>query len=221
MEIILLIEKIIFRSLKTRHIQITCFISLMANPGVNISVLADDSNKDEPVIAGLIIDDRSSNDLNSNLDTQWRLVTDQVMGGVSNGQLILDRYKDKNCLHLRGAVSTKNNGGFVQMTLDLTHDKRFDASAYTGVELVVAGNNEVYNIHLRTTDLWLPWQSYRSSFNATTDWQTIRIPFAALTAYKTTQKFREDRLKRIGLLGIGRDFEADLCLASIRLYTAE
>jgi len=186
-----------------------------------MSVFADESNKDEPVVANLIIDDRSSDDLHSNLGSPWRLVTDQVMGGVSNGQLTLDSYHDRNCLRMRGAVSTENNGGFVQMVLNLANDKRFDASAYAGIELEVAGNDESYNIHLRTSDLWLPWQSYRASFKALTDWQTIRIPFAELMAYKTTSKFRQDRLKRIGLLGIGRDFQADLCLAAIRFYTAE
>jgi hypothetical protein len=214
-------EMMVFRSLKTRFIQTTFIISLMTNLGANITVLADDSNNDNAVIADLSIDDRSSNDLSSNLGTQWRLVTDQVMGGISDGSLTLDSYNDRNCLRMRGTVSTENNGGFVQMALNLTDEKRFDASAYAGVEIEVAGNNESYNIHLRTSDLWLPWQSYRASFKATTDWQTIRIPFAELTAYKTTSRFRQDKLKRIGLLGIGRDFQADLCLAAISFYAAE
>lgn len=166
----------------------------------------------------LIIDDRTSGNLYSNLGTQWRLVTDQVMGGLSNGDLTLDSYKGRNCLRMRGDVSTGNNGGFVQMALDLTKDESFDASPYAGVELSVSGNNERYNIHFRTTDLWLPWQSYRFSYTATPEWQTIRIPFANLEAYKTTTKFRKDKLKRIDLVGIGRNFQADLCVASIKFY---
>jgi Complex I intermediate-associated protein 30 (CIA30) len=43
----------------------------------------------------LIIDDRSSGNLKSNLGFEWRLVTDQVMGGVSSGQLTLDTYRGK------------------------------------------------------------------------------------------------------------------------------
>lgn len=206
---------------KNRFIQAGLFLGLLISPGANITVLADDSNNNDAVFAGLIIDDRRSGDMTANLGTTWRLVTDQVMGGVSNGNLSLDNYKDRNCLRLRGDVTTENNGGFVQMVLNLTDDKRFDASAYAGVELEVAGNNESYNIHFRTSDLWLPWQSYRASFTATGDWQTIRIPFAELSAYRTTTAFRKDRLKRIGLLGIGRDFQADLCLATVRLYTTE
>jgi hypothetical protein len=69
--------------------------------------------------------------------------------------------------------------------------------------------------------LWLPWQSYRYSFKATPDWRTIRIPFAEVIAYRTMQTFRPDKLERVGLVAIGRDFQADLCLASMRFYRAD
>ena len=169
----------------------------------------------------LIIDDRASDNLSSNIGTQWRMVTDQVMGGVSNGELTLDNYKGKNCLRMQGDVSTDNNGGFVQMALDLTNDETFDASSFAGVEIIVSGNNEHYNVHFRTTDLWLPWQSYRYSFKAASDWETIRIHFADIEAYRTTTKFHKDKLKRIGLVAIGRDFKANLCVASIKFYVPD
>jgi hypothetical protein len=166
----------------------------------------------------LIIDDRSNKDVKSNLGTNWQLVTDGVMGGLSQGQLTLDEYKDKNCLRMRGNVTTENNGGFIQIALSLSDPGDFDASAYTGVEIEVAGNNELYNIHFRTADLWFPWQSYRSSFTAASDWQTYRIAFSELEKYKTHHQFSQDEIKRIGLVAIGREFEADLCLADIRFY---
>ncbi len=119
---------------------------------------------------------------------------------------------------MRGDVSTENNGGFVQMALSLSDQGIFDASGFDGLELEVSGNNEAYNIHLRTAGLWFPWQSYRATFNATPDWQTVRIPFAEFEAYKTSQDLPVDKLRRIGLLAIGRVFQADLCLASIRFY---
>ncbi|WP_244531787.1 CIA30 family protein [Nitrosomonas aestuarii] len=169
----------------------------------------------------LIIDDRTSGNLISSLGTPWRLVTDQVMGGVSSGNLTLDNYKGRDCLRLYGDVSTENNGGFVQIALNLTKDESFDASAYAGIELSVSGNNEQYNVHFRTTDLWLPWQSYRFSFKATPEWQTIRIPFANIEPYRTTTKFHKDKLRRIGLVAIGRAFEADLCVASLKFYVVD
>lgn len=201
------------RTLRT----ILAIILATINPGIIDSVLADTRNN------SLIIDDRTSGNLNSNLGTKWRLVTDNVMGGLSSGKLTLDNIKDKNCIRMQGDVSTKNNGGFVQIILPLldknSDDKPFNASAYTGIEIEVSGNNESYNIHFRTDDLWFPWQSYRFSFKATPDWQTYRIPFSKLEPYKTTNKFSQDEIIRIGLVAIGREFQANLCIASINFYT--
>lgn len=166
----------------------------------------------------LVIDDRAGGSLRASIGTEWRLVTDRVMGGVSEGELALDRYQGRNCLRMRGNVSTANNGGFVQMALPLSDQGDFDATQYTGVELEVAGNNEAYNLHIRTSGLWLPWQSYRAGFRATHDWQTLRFPFSELEPYKTRKKFQQSRLVRIGLVGIGRDFQADLCVAAVKLY---
>ncbi|MDB4575524.1 CIA30 family protein [bacterium] len=166
----------------------------------------------------LVIDDRSNNDVTSNLGTKWQLVTDNVMGGLSSGQLTLDTYKGRKCLRMRGDVTTENNGGFVQIALSLSEQGVFDASGYTGVEIEVAGNNELYNIHFRTDGLWFPWQSYRYSFTAGSDWQTYRIPFSELEKYKTFHSFSQDEIKRIGLVAIGREFQADLCLAAIGFY---
>jgi len=176
-------------------------------------------NAAQPISDHLIIDDRSIDGFKSNLGTRWRLITDDVMGGISRGTLTVDTYKGKNCLRMRGDVSTENNGGFVQMSLPMSDSGEFDASAYTGVELVVAGNDEQYNIHFRTDDLWFPWQSYRASFTVNSEWQTYRIPFASLQRYRTMQSFSADELERIGLVAIGREFQADLCIASIRFFT--
>ncbi len=197
--------------LNIRYILIKLVISISISLGACNIVLAKE----------LIIDDRTSGNLSANLGTQWRLVTDQVMGGVSIGDLTLDNHKGMHCLCLRGDVSTDKNGGFVQIALDLTKDEPLDASAYAGIKLNVFGNNEYYNIHLRTTDLWMPWQSYRFSFKATPDWQIVHVPFADFEAYRTTTKFHKDKLKRIGLVGIGRDFKADLCVASIKFYVED
>jgi hypothetical protein len=149
---------------------------------------------------------------------QWRLVTDGVMGGVSQGRLQPARQGDRECLRLSGDVRTENNGGFVQMALDLSAESALQAESFDGIRLWVAGNDENYNVHLRTADLWLPWQSYRAGFLATPDWQVIELPFDAFTAYKTGSAFRVDRLRRIGIVAIGRAFHADLCVAGVSFY---
>jgi len=56
-----------------------------------------------------------------------------------------------------GDVSLENNGDFVQIALDLAPDSNtFDASAWTGLQLDVFGNDEEYGVHLRTSDLTRP-----------------------------------------------------------------
>lgn len=154
--------------------------------------------------------------LTSPLGTQWRLVSDGVMGGLSQGQLQATHYRGRDSLCLRGVVTTANNGGFIQIALDLPPG--LDASACHGMRLTVAGNNESYNLHLRTADLHRPWQAYRQSFTVTPEWQTLDLPFTALHAYRTQQTFRPECLIRVGLVAIGRDFNAELYLAAAVLY---
>lgn len=166
----------------------------------------------------LIIDDRSSGDYSSALGTRWRLVTDGVMGGVSRGELWVDAVDDRPCLRLRGDVRLENNGGFVQAALDLSDDVPLDASAYSGLVLDVRGNGEQYNLHLRTSAVWLPWQSYRTTFTAEPTWQQVRLPFAGFTPYRIAAELDLKALERIGIVAIGRAFQADLCVAKVSLY---
>lgn len=166
----------------------------------------------------LIIDDRSSGDYHSTLDSAWRLITDDVMGGVSSGQLTLDNIENRACLRLRGDIRLENNGGFVQAAIDLNGNGTFDASAYQGVLLDVYGNGEVYNLHLRTGDVWLPWQSYRTTFRALPGWHSVRLPFADFEGYRITRALDLAHLERIGIVAIGRAFQAELCVATVALY---
>lgn len=182
------------------------------------SLINSTSGGTQVLINQELIDDRSSGALRASGGSEWRLVTDQVMGGRSTGALQPDRRRGQDCLRLSGSVSTANNGGFVQMSLELAAGEHFDASAYNGLLLQVFGNGESYNLHLRTSDLWLPWQSYRASFVAEPKWHEVRMPFAELEPYRTDRRFRPTRMTRIGLVAIGRKFEASLCLGSMRFY---
>ncbi len=165
-----------------------------------------------------IVDDRSLGDRSSPLGTSWRLVTDGVMGGVSQGQLTTETVDGRECLRLRGEVSLDNNGGFVQTMLDLSQEGSFDAAGYSGVEVTVYGNGETYNVHLRTSGLWLPWQSYRASFEATPAWTTLKLPFSEFVRYRTNKTLNLSKLKRLGIVAIGREFNADVCIAGVAFY---
>jgi len=166
----------------------------------------------------LKVDDRSSGDANSSLGTTWRVVADTVMGGVSHGQLVPATVQGRACLHMTGDVSLENNGGFVQASLDLGVDAYLDATRYSGFEIEVLGNAETYNLHLRTADTARVWQSYRASFMALPQWQTLRFPFTDFKPHRLDTPLDLHRLKRIGLVAIGRAFTADLCFARVALY---
>lgn len=150
--------------------------------------------------------------------TGWRLVTDGVMGGVSTGEMRHEERQGRACVCLAGDVSTANNGGFIQIALDLGADLAARAVDYDGVALRVLGNGEAYNLHLRSSDLWLPWQSFRAGFVAAAEWSAVRLPFDGFEPYRTGSTLRPDRLKRIGVVAIGREFAADVCVTDLAFY---
>jgi len=148
----------------------------------------------------------------------WKLVSDQVMGGVSDGKLSHEALQGRMALRLTGHVSTENNGGFLQMARDLGDEVGMDASGYRGLLLDVLGNGEAYNIHLRTADVTRPWQSYRASFTAPDTWTTLKLPFADFTAHRITSPLDLKSLRRLGIVAIGKSFYADIALSELRLY---
>ena len=167
----------------------------------------------------MLIHDFSNRSMMSHLGTEWRAVSDRVMGGVSTPEIAFDEIDGRVCLRLTGNVRLENDGGFIQASLDLAPaDGTLDASGYRGVRLTVSGNGERYSIHLRTPDNVRPWQSYRAHFVATPDWQTVDLPFSAFTPHRLDADLDLTRLRRLGLVAIGRAFSADLAIAEIAFY---
>jgi hypothetical protein len=166
-----------------------------------------------------LIDDRSSHGSRATIGTSWALLTDTVMGGVSRGRLEETTIDDRRALRMTGLVRLENDGGFIQMALDLAPDGGpVDASAWTGIELDLQGNGEAYGLHLRTTAVTRPWQSYRQTFIAPRRWATLQLPFRGFTPHRLDAPFDPRQLRRLGLVAIGRAFEADLALGGLRFY---
>lgn len=166
-----------------------------------------------------VIDDLSLKAPLATIGTRWQLVTDQVMGGVSHGTMTSEVVAGRPAIRMRGSVSLENNGGFIQIALDLSPDGGiFDARPWLGFELDVFGNNEEYSAHLRTSDLTRPWQSYRRSFTAEPRWQTVSLRFDQFTPYRTETSLDVRRLRRLGLVAIGRAFSADLSVGGLRFF---
>lgn len=153
------------------------------------------------------------------LSPSWEYVSDRVMGGVSEGQLHLETVEGQKAARLTGRVSLDNNGGFVQMAFDVAEDGGvLEASDWTGIALDVLGNGERYEIRLRTRELTRPWQSFRVEIVAKSTWQTLYLPFEDFEAHRTQASFDLAGLRRIGVLGIGRVFDADIAVSGVRFY---
>jgi len=169
--------------------------------------------------SNLLLDDFGRDDLVSALGTRWRGFSDRVMGGVSQESVVPDEIDGRRCLRLTGAVRLDNDGGFIQVALDFAPDgATLDASDYRGLSLEIRGNGERYGLHLRTPDCDRPWQSYRAGFVAEPRWGEIKLPFHEFAPHRLTTPLDVRRLRRLGLVAIGRTFEADLAVAKLALY---
>ena len=74
-------------------------------------------------------------------ETRWRFFTDDVMGGVSTGQVTFLKEGNQTYAHMTGNVSTENNGGFIQAALALALLN--DTSTVPDlVELLVQSDND-------------------------------------------------------------------------------
>jgi hypothetical protein len=144
---------------------------------------------------------------------------DRVMGGVSVARVARELREGEVCDCLSGAVSLAQRGGFVQMKWPL--ERGLNAGDAQGMYLEVWGNGQAYNLHLRTRQLWLPWQSYRASFIAQPTWQRIFLPFDQFEGHKTQSRLNVSGITKVAVLAIGREFDAEICVKTWGLYRDE
>lgn len=141
-------------------------------------------------------------------DLDWRYAADTVMGGVSAGVGRIEA----GILHLTGAVSTANNGGFIQMRTDLPAGLTQDT-----IRLRVRGNAERYFVHARSVHSARPWQFYSAGFDTTAEWAEITLPLNAFAPSRDSlpaQILARD-VRSLGLVAYGRDHIADLSVSHI------
>lgn len=111
--------------------------------------------RDDGEVVG-IIDDLTEAFPRTTCGTQWSGFTDQVMGGVSIGQLTRVENIAGRCANvMKGKVSLYNNGGFIQMACNLSSDESgisptVDASTFQGIEMDLfhegMGDTENFNV---------------------------------------------------------------------------
>jgi hypothetical protein len=165
-----------------------------------------------------LIDDFSGE--TSALGTSWEGFTDQVMGGSSVMDSGVERRDGDTFLRLRGNVSLKNNGGFIQVRLKLNADgKPFDAGDYAGLALRVRGRGPGYFLHLRTTRTVFPWSFYGQELPVEEGWTMIFLPFSGFRSENmASSQINPQKLVSVAIVAAKREFSADLQVDSISWY---
>ncbi|MCK0150265.1 CIA30 family protein [Marivita sp. S6314] len=169
------------------------------------------------MMAGQGMADTVFDDFSGDVGARWDYVADGVMGGVSQGGAEIRGAGSGAVLRLQGAVSTDNNGGFIQVR------QRFSEAwpqTAEGVSLRVKGNGETYYVFLKTPGLSRVWHSYRAPFTASEQWQTVRLPFADFSASHDgmPQSFAPSKVNSIAIVAYGADYQADVSVDRIEVY---
>lgn len=156
-------------------------------------------------------------DFKSNPETRWSFFADTVMGGASSGSVQFVREGEETHANLSGRVTTENNGGFIQIRSGLSDKPTVNLS---GIRLVVRGNDQRYFIHLRTRTTLLPWQYYQASFDVSSEWAEVRLPFGDFKASSSMlrTKVTPKSLRSLGIVAFGRDHLADLDIREVGYY---
>ncbi|MCA3654153.1 MAG: CIA30 family protein [Methylobacterium sp.] len=150
-------------------------------------------------------------------ETRWRFFADTVMGGVSSGNLAFVTEGGRVHARMTGKVSTANNGGFIQIRMNLANPPPAEIE---GVRLVLRGNHQLYFVHLRTTGTLLPWQYYQAGFEVGMEWNEVRLPLARFKPSRsmTSTIASAESLRSIGIVAYGRDHEAEIEIREVAFY---
>ena len=150
---------------------------------------------------------------------KWVFFTDRVMGGVSSGKLEIGSEDGSKFYRMTGNVSTANNGGFIQFQADLSNISNTE-KIFNGIKIKVRGNNENYQIFIRTNLTVLPWQYYSSEFYASNQWKEIELPFSSFkrSNFYQPKNINNTDIRTLGIVAYGKDYSADLNVGLIEFY---
>ena len=125
---------------------------------------------------------------NSKNTSNWYVVNDGVMGGLSQGTLSINNAG--NGL-FKGYVTTENNGGFSSIRHEFN---KKDVSKFEHIVIKVKGDGKDYQFRIKEKSSQR--YSYISTFRTTGEWQTIKIPLSSFYP-----SFRGNTLDKPNYLG--------------------
>lgn len=146
----------------------------------------------------------------------WGAITDQVMGGLSTAELRQGERHGSACSCLSGETRLENNGGFVQMKLEV--ESEWNSGDYAGLFIELCGAAHDYNLNVKTSQLNKPWQSFRTSLPVTPNWTRFVVPYAELRPHRTDAEFDPARIRSVAVIGIGEAFKVDVCVRRFGFY---
>ena len=137
----------------------------------------------------------------------WAIVDDGVMGGLSNGNLGIQ--KDGSGLFY-GYVSLDNYGGFTSVRFR----KNISLRGFDKIILRVLGDNKFYQLRIRSS--YQDRHSYVKRFYAADEWSDIEIPLNSMEPQfrgrsLRMKNFNGNSLVELGLL-IGNKVEEKFAL---------
>ena len=155
-----------------------------------------------------------------NSSKYWQYISDKTMGGISNGKATLEQDEGVFFARLTGDVSTKNNGGFIQIRSKFSFSNfKKKNKKMKGVRLNVRGNGEIYHIFIRTSQTKSYRDYYSISFKTKSNWDLVELPFNKFKNKLSGDLNLEDKdIKTFGIVAYGRDFTSDLSISNIIFY---
>jgi hypothetical protein len=102
--------------------------------------------------------------------SEWRIVNDGVMGGISKSSLMLNDFGNGQFM---GHVSLANNGGFASIQLNKTIQL---ANEIKFVLLRIKGDGKSYEFRLKSQISQS--ESYVHQFTTTGEWEIIKLPMS-------------------------------------------
>ncbi|WP_234424277.1 CIA30 family protein [Aquimarina sp. Aq107] len=151
---------------------------------------------------------------NSNL-SNWTIVNDVVMGGVSNSSLEIN--PDGNAV-FSGTVSLENNGGF---SLVRYRFETLKVRGYTKAIIKLKGDPTTYQFRAKTN--YNDRYSYIAIFKTTGEWQTIEISLSEMYPAFRGRKldlpnYQAEQMQEIAfLIGNKKEEKFELIIDTIEL----
>ncbi|SDR73120.1 Complex I intermediate-associated protein 30 (CIA30) [Halopseudomonas sabulinigri] len=148
--------------------------------------------------------------------TPWRVITDEVMGGVSTASLQQGERLGSPCTCLHGRTRLENDGGFVQMKHPVAPDVK--TANYTGIFVELAGPAHEYELRVKTSQLDKPWQSFRHTLAVTPAWTRFIVPYSELHPHRTEATLAPESILSVAIVAIGTAFDVDVGVRRLGFY---